>query len=94
MNGGKKPIVSPFRFWMPNVCEGSKVSFWVIWLLGWFFFFQFILFLLGLADSCLASNSRLCSDGGSKILMDKIVVLHHLENLACKFSPGLELIQA
>lgn len=64
---------------------------------GWFsffFFFQFILFLLGLADNCLANNSRLCSDDGSKILMDKIVVLHHLENLACKLSPGLQLIQA
>lgn len=53
---------------------------------------QFILFLLGLADSCLANKSRLCSDDGSKLLMDKIVVLHHLENLACKFSPGLQQI--
>lgn len=76
------------------MCEGSEVSFWVIWLVFFFFFFQFILFLLGLADNCLANNSRLCSDDGSKILMDKIVVLHHLENLACKLSPGLQLIQA
>lgn len=56
--------------------------------------FSFSVFLLGLADSCLANNSRLHSDEGSKLLMDKIVVLHNLENLACKFYPGLEQIQA
>lgn len=61
-----------------------------------FFFvvFSFSVFLLGLADSCLANNSRLHSNEGSKLLMDKIVVLYNSENLACKFYPGLEQIQA
>lgn len=80
---GKKPCSVPF---LDPGCQWEQGSFLL--------FFSFSVFLLGLADSCLANNSRLHSDEGSKLLMDKIVVLHNLENLACKFYPGLKQIQA
>lgn len=79
---GKKPCSVPF---LDSGCQREQVSFLL--------FFSFSVFLLGLADSCLANNSRLHSDEGSKLLMGKIVVLHNLENLACKCYPGLEQIQ-
>lgn len=93
----KSPCAVPFLGsgckWEQGSClvlvwgGGRHLFFQGVFWLG-FFFFQFVLFLLGLADSCLANNSRLCSNDGSKLLMDKTVVLH----LACKFSPGLEQI--